>query len=373
MTKKKIAIYYPYFAGGGAEAVGLWMLEALKDDYDLTLFTFSEPDFQKLNSLYETQLSRDLIKVNFIVPRGFSHLADFWRSNNDEFRKIVLHSILAKMRFNKDDYDLLMSGYNAVDLGKKGIQYIHWVKVVEGRKKFYNKIFNFSEQQLKENISVVNSYQVAQIVKETYGIDSRVIYPPVMLKDCTLSRDKKEHAFVCSGRLVKAKQPHQVIEILHKVRQQGFDVKLYLTGGAGGVYESEYRQFLQKMIDANSEWVKLYENLSYEDYTAILYKCRYGIHYKIEPFGISVAEMIKAGLIPFVRSRGGQVEIVKQENSDLFFDNHNEAVEKIIQVLSNPKKQESLLISLQAQKKLFSTEIFSQGIKETVTQYFQQN
>ena len=373
MTKKKIAIYYPYFAGGGAEAVGLWMLETLKDDYDLTLFTFSEPDFQKLNSLYETNLSRDSIKVNFIFPRGFSYFADFCRSNNEDFRKIALHSILAKMRSKKDDYDLLMSGYNAVDLGKKGIQYIHWVKVVEGGKKFYHKIFNFSEQQLKENISVVNSYQVAQIVKKTYGIDSRVIYPPVMLKNCTLSRDKKEQAFVCSGRLLKAKQPHQVIQILKKVRQQGFDVKLYFTGGAGGVYELGYRQFLQKMIDANSAWIKLYENLSYENYTAILSKCRYGIHYKAEPFGISIAEMIKAGLIPFVRKRGGQVEIVKQENTDLFFDNQNEAVEKIIQVLSDQKTQARLLTSLQAQKKLFSTEIFSQGIKETVTQYFQQN
>ncbi len=373
MTKKKIAIYYPYFAGGGAEAVGLWMLEALKDDYDVTLFTFSEPDFKKLNSLYETQLSRDSIKVNFIFPREFSHFVDFCRSNNDEFRKIVLHSILAKMRIKKDDYDLLISGYNAVDLGKKGIQYIHWVKVLEGRKKIYNKIFNFSEQQLKENISVVNSYQVAQIVKETYGIDSRVIYPPVMLKDCTLSRDKKENAFVCSGRLVKTKQPHQVIQILERVRQQGFDVKLYLTGGAGGIYESEYRQFLQKMVEANSTWIKLYENLSYEDYAAILYRCRYGIHYKIEPFGISIAEMIKAGLIPFVRSRGGQVEIVGQENTDLLFDNQEQAVQKITEVLSNYDKQENLLNCLQSRKKLFSTIRFTEKINIIVSQYFQEN
>lgn len=37
---KRLAIYYPCFMGGGAEAVGLWILEALKNDYDLTLYTF---------------------------------------------------------------------------------------------------------------------------------------------------------------------------------------------------------------------------------------------------------------------------------------------------------------------------------------------
>ena len=42
----KIAVYYPAFLGGGAETVALWMLEALKEKYELTLFTVSDVDFE---------------------------------------------------------------------------------------------------------------------------------------------------------------------------------------------------------------------------------------------------------------------------------------------------------------------------------------
>jgi hypothetical protein len=45
-TNQKIAIFYPNFGGGGAESVCLWMLEALRKKYDLTLFTFSDVDIK---------------------------------------------------------------------------------------------------------------------------------------------------------------------------------------------------------------------------------------------------------------------------------------------------------------------------------------
>ncbi|MFM6494965.1 MAG: glycosyltransferase family 1 protein, partial [Microcystis panniformis] len=57
MLKKTIGVYMPYFMGGGAESVALWILEALKEKYDLTLFTFYYPDWEKLNKLYETSLT----------------------------------------------------------------------------------------------------------------------------------------------------------------------------------------------------------------------------------------------------------------------------------------------------------------------------
>ena len=37
--KKSVAVFYPLFSGGGAEAVCLWILEALKETYDLTLLS----------------------------------------------------------------------------------------------------------------------------------------------------------------------------------------------------------------------------------------------------------------------------------------------------------------------------------------------
>ncbi|MFM6057174.1 MAG: glycosyltransferase family 1 protein, partial [Microcystis aeruginosa] len=68
---KKIAIYYPCFSGGGAEAVALWMMEALKDKYHLTLITFADLDWQRLNLMYGTTLNAQSIKVDSLLPKSF--------------------------------------------------------------------------------------------------------------------------------------------------------------------------------------------------------------------------------------------------------------------------------------------------------------
>lgn len=367
--KKTIALWYPAFMGGGAESVALWMLEALKEDYDVTLFTITQVDLNRLNSMYGTQLSGESIKVKSLSPQFATPLVHSAIANNGDLRMLGFHWLIRYLKSQQSHYDLAMSAYNAIDLGCQGIQYVHWVNVVEGNE-FYQKISEFSRESLKQNISIANSHFVAQRAKQEYGIESTVVYPPVVLESLDMSWEQKENAFICSGRLTKAKQPHKVIQILKRVRQKGFDVKLHLTGGGGGAYALKYRRFLQKMVDENADWVTLHENLKYKDYINVLYRCRYGIHYKLEPFGISIAEMLKAGLIPFVRSKGGQVEIVGEENQALFFDSLDEAEEKIINVLKEPQKQQQLLNVLDERKSLFSTEQFMSGVKAVVEGYF---
>lgn len=368
-NRSRLAIYYPCFLGGGAEAVALWMLEALKDDYDVTLFTFSDIDFDKLNLMYGTNLSKQRINVQAIMPKSLNPFSNFLASNTKHFRQLSLHSVLRSIKAKQDDYDLLISAYNAVDLGKPGIQYIHWTGVVEKgelAQKYYNKLSNFSLERMKKNFSLVNSQMVAEQVRKFYNIESIVVYPPVVIKTLEISWEQKEDAFICSGRLVKAKQPHRAIQIIKAVREKGFDVKLYLTGGGGG--EQEYIRFLNKIIAENSSWVKLCKNLSYEDYAKVLYNCKYGIHHKQEPFGISIAEMVKAGAIPFVKRSGGQVEIVGTQNQDLLFETDEEAVDIIVKVLSNSEKQKQLCQNLKKQKELFSTETYINEIKQIVKQ-----
>lgn len=372
--KPRIAIYYPCFMGGGAEAVVLWMLEALKDTYELTLFTFSDLDLNRLNLMYGTHLSKDLVKLESLSPNILTNCLNFLFSNNNSFRQFVFHSLLRRFKHKVSEYDLAISAYNAVDLGVKGIQYVHWVKVIEGgkaAKSIYLKLSDFSLDKLKENITIANSSIVADTVEKTYGIKATVIYPPVIINVSEVPWEQKENAFICSGRLVKAKNPHGAIRILKAVREKGFDLKLYLTGGGGGVSEWQYKRFLEKMVQENNTWVELCENLSYQDYTKLLEKCKYGIHLKQEPFGISVAEMLKAGAIPFVRNEGGQVEIVGQENEEILFENDTEAIEKIVRILSDSSKQKRILESLEDQKTLFSTETFMKEISQRVKDYLE--
>ncbi|WP_204104520.1 MULTISPECIES: glycosyltransferase [Spirulina sp. CCY15215] len=365
----KIVLFYPLFMGGGAEAVGLWILEALKENYELTLFTLTDIDLDKLNSMYGTQLTKDRLKIRVVFDVRFHRLIHFLVANNGLARMLLFHFLIRIFKKHCSEYDLPISGYNATDLGGNGIQYIHWVKVIEGNA-LAHKISDFSLSSLKSNLCLVNSLVVGETVKKVYGCESKVIYPPVVLDVQDIAWESKENAFICSGRLTKAKEPHRVIEILKQVRDRGFEIKLYLTGGGGGTYAVGYQRRLYKTIMENSDWITLYQNLPYAEYVKVLARCKYGIHYKKEPFGISIAEMVKAGAIPFVRSQGGQVEIVGSENEELLFSNPNEAVEKIASVLSDRSKQESLKAQLKPRNNLFSTAKFKEEIQQAIADYF---
>ncbi|MBW4556167.1 MAG: glycosyltransferase family 4 protein [Trichormus sp. ATA11-4-KO1] len=366
---KKVAIYYPCFMGGGAEAVGLWILQALKDKYDLTLFTLGDIDIKELNSMYGTSISNEDIKVKTIIPKILTVICYFMMVKNKDVRMLFFHLLIRDFKRHCHEYDLVMSAYNAMDMGRIGIQYIHWVRVLEGTP-LYRRISGFSLEQISQNISIANSYCVANTTRKQYKIDSNVVYPPVVIDTPDIPWIDKEDAFICSGRIVKAKEPHRIIKILKLVRERGFDIKLYMTGGGGGVYEWQYTNSIKKMVEENSSWITLHENLPYEEYIKVLVKCKYGIHFKREPFGISIAEMVKAGAIPFVRSDGGQVEIVGEHNNELFFNTEVEAVEKIIEVLNDSTKQNKLLQSLTTQKNLFSTQRFMSEINDVVSSYF---
>ena len=91
----------------------------------------------------------------------------------------------------------------------------------------------------------------------------------------------------------------------------------------------------------------------------ILAHCRFGIQTcGAEAFGISVAEMVKAGAIVFAPYDGGQVEILRDPR--LLFSNLNEAVEKIQYVLESPSLQSEMQAQLNRQATLFSAQLFMQ-------------
>lgn len=367
-SKKKVAVCYPAFLGGGAEAVGLWMLQALQDQYDLTLFTVADVNFDRLNAMYGTQLSSQTVRVQSLVPAAWRSLCYLSIANSMNLRMLWFHGLIRQLKAHQHDHDLLASAYNGMDLGCKGIQYLHWVNVLEATP--FRHLSRFSTAQMKENISLTNSQFVADRIHEVYGIDATVIFPPVVMQPSDLPWQQRQESFVCSGRIAPAKEPHKVIQILKQVRDRGFDIRLALTGGGGGTYPWGYERQIHRLVQENADWVTLHKNLTYADYIKVMSRCKYGIHYKREPFGISIAEMVKAGLIPFVKREGGQREIVGEQNQDLFFDNEAEAVERIVQVLSDGNRQQKLLASLQHQQDLFSTDRFVHEIRQVFDRFF---
>lgn len=378
--KQKIAILFPAFMMGGAESIALWMIEALKKDYSVTLITFSTLALDEVNRLYSTHLNFDEFTIQ--IPYKNTPLPGILTSHYGYFTARQ-HLLLRYYKTIQREFDLAIGAFNEMDMGLPGIQYLNspmfGIEHEKGRsvlgypdsplRRLYHRIFerisDFSCERMKSNLSVGNSKWTAQFFSEIYHMDVGVLYPPVILDVPEIPWQKRENGFVCVSRIVPEKKIERAIEIIEKVRERDFDVTLRLISSN---YEPEYREKIIKLQSVRSSWVHIDEHLSRTELAEIIARHRYGLHVRDnEQFGISVAEIVRAGCIPFVPASGGPQEIVG-DNPALKYLNTNDAVEKICAVLSSSTLQTDLQNQLVLRKNLFSPEKFHDGLIALVEQ-----
>jgi glycosyltransferase involved in cell wall biosynthesis len=377
--RKNIAVLFPAFYRGGAEAVAVWILEALKQQYDLSLFTFSEIDFDKINQQYGTQLSSSEIelitpyqslKINRMVVNRFSLFT---------FRQYLLESYYKKIA---NRYDFAISANNEMDLGKPGMQYIHFPMFGRGNEisrkmmgypvNIYNRTYHklceiasgYSDERMKKNTTLANSRWTANLIRDLYQIEPIIVYPPVVMKDSSPSDwENREEGFIYSTRIVSEKRVLEAIEIIGDLRKQGFNLHLHILSPGS---DPAYREKVIDVQHQNPDWVFIEENLDRGTLSQMISSHKYGIHMNSnEPFGISIAECVKAGCIVFVPSGGGQEEAVGCI-PELIIHHPSEAVSTISSVLSDPQKQKSILIKLSESRGSFSTDTFCSSIRGIV-------
>jgi hypothetical protein len=121
-------------------------------------------------------------------------------------------------------------------------------------------------------------------------------------------------------------------------------------------------------LDAGS-WVSFRHHLPREEVRALIASTRYGIHgMREEHFGMAPAEMVGAGMIVWVPNGGGQVEIVGDEAA-LRYDDEDDAVRKIVRVLSEDGEEPRLRTHLAAQGELFSVQRFTDDVRKLVAAF----
>ena len=386
--RKRIILIHPELGGcGGSEAVCLWTIEALKDEYDISLITLTHIDIGRLNTFYGTSLEPHEFSVIVVHP--------FIKALIDrlKFSRLKQHSMIRyhKHTLSRLKYDLVISTANELDFGCKGIQYVHfpWCneKVLRDLNEmpsdkwryqdtFFRKAYlrlcrlisSWSEEGMRQNITLANSNWTGEVVRKAYGIESCTVYPPVPTDFPRVHWDKREGGFVCIGRLTPAKRIETIIEILKQVRGKGWDIHLHIAGDLAG-NDQQYVARIRQMCVSNSSWIFLEGNLPRNDLVNLVSKHKFGIHgMEYEHFGIVVAEMVKAGCIVFVPHGGGQVEIVNE--SQLLYQSLENAVERIIAVLSSDILQTSLREKLSLNADRFSVESFSENMRQIVNDFF---
>ncbi|MCJ7786761.1 glycosyltransferase [Patescibacteria group bacterium] len=378
--KKKIAIIHPALNVGGTGAVAMWIIKALQDDYEVTLITTESLNFNKMDIFLGINQ-----KSQKFMHKEVLGLPIFRRSFLNGF---LLKVHLAERYYKKhqSEFDLAIATCCEIDLGKPGIQYIHFPfrddeplrqigqlsnKGIYGKgllrkiyKKFCAYISKFSEKRMKENITLVNSNWTREIVQEVYGISSQVIYPPVQDDFPEVPWKNREDGFVCIGLVTPNKEIEKIIDIIKQIRNKFSSIHLHLIGKDNN---SEYALKINSLCVQNSNWLFWEKNTNRKDMTNLVSRHKYGIHGMLhEHFGIVVAEMINAGCIPFVPNGGGQVEIVTDRR--LIYEDTKDAVYKIINVIKGEAFQEDIREKLLRRRNQFSTEKFVESIRLIVEQ-----
>jgi glycosyltransferase involved in cell wall biosynthesis len=217
----------------------------------------------------------------------------------------------------------------------------------------------------KKNITVANSQWTADLLQREFGLVARQVqFPPVPGSFPVVPWDEKEYGFVCVGRVVPEKRMETVIGILHQVRQQGFDIHLHILGGLGA---SPYAKKVQALAARQRDWVFLDGRVAGKAKRELMARHKFGINGReSEPFGIAVAELVKAGCITFVPKDGGQKEIV--DHAALTFENDDDAVRKIVAALQGPLLQRELSEHMRKRSQYLSVERFQATVRTLVAE-----
>jgi len=372
--KIKILIGHPYWGRGGAEFATMWLIQALKDQYQISVITRGGWDLKSLNKFANTTIEAENISL---VKLPFSKLLSQTKGG-----AIWNGFFLRYCRRIGKSFDIRISAARPIDWGLPAVHIladVFWndelylkfgppktISETSGVRYLLGKIGTViegrSNRLIRDDRFIANSKWTAEISLKYCLLKPVIIYPPVLNIEFQKDWNSRENDFVYLGRISEEKKLEQAIEIIEAVRNKGNLINFHIVGK---IDSSIYSTKILKICESKKSWIKLYGSKYGNEKYDILTSYKYGINCcEVEAFGISTVEMIKAGMIPFINSSGGQKEIVN--NEALCFINNEDAVLKICNLIKNNFFQDEILNELRVQTKKFSTEKFSSDIQSFI-------
>jgi glycosyltransferase involved in cell wall biosynthesis len=352
----KVALVYDRVnKWGGAER----LLLALKKIFPQAYLYTSVADFNKAE--WATQ-SFNSIKTSFIQKIPFA------KSRHDFFAGLMP---LAFESFNFDEFDLVISVTSEAAKGiitKPKTRHI-CICLTPTRYLWSGYEFYFRNKVFRRLAAPVTSYlriwdkvaaqrpdsyiaiskEVEMRIKKYYGRESKLVYPPVMLRGPKNSEPKGKYFLVVS-RLVPYKRVDLAIKACNKLK-----LPLVVVGeGSKSLY--------LKMISGPT--IRFVSKLTDEKLSSYYKNCRALIFPGLEDFGLSMAEAQSMGAPVIAYRAGGALEIVKEGETGEFFDKQDPQSLTLLLAKWNDKRYNRELIIKSAQR--FSFNNFRTEILNTI-------
>ncbi len=346
---KKAAIYDPYLDTlGGGERYSLEVASYLsKNGYQVDVFW----DESSIKSKIKERLNIEVEQLNFI--------SNIFKKDDKIGKK------------NLKNYDLvffLSDGSIPFLTAKQNILHFQVPFHDVGGGRFINRI-----KLRRINDIICNSFFTKRFIDREYGVNSKVIYPPVAID--SFKPLKKENFIISVGRftdLLHNKRQDVLIEVFKKMKLK--DWKLLLIGGdeEGKRYVADLRKKAQgfpiEIITSPrfSDLKRLYGQAKIFWTAAGFAIDEEKEPEKVEHFGMTTVEAMAAGCVPVVIKKGGQSEIVKEEENGLLWEREEELIKKTLRLIKDEKLLLKLAREAEKQAADFSQARFYQRLKEII-------
>ena len=195
---------------------------------------------------------------------------------------------------------------------------------------------------------IANSTQIQADIKEFYGRDSVVIFPPVDIERFASAKASKRQGFVTMGRQVPYKRYDVVVETCAKL---GVPLKVV---GRGPDHDR-----LKRLAGPTVEFLT---DVTDEQMPAQLAGANAFLYAAHEDFGIAPPEALAAGTPVIAYKAGGALDYVKPGKTGQFFDAQDiNALAAVIRTF-DPKKYDHLEIATFAKR--FSSDKFVHNMED---------
>ena len=152
---------------------------------------------------------------------------------------------------------------------------------------------------------IANSKFIADRIKNSYGCEAEVIYPPVSTKEFE-GESHDEGFYLLVSQLTPYKKAELTVQAFNQMRKP-----LVVIGG--GEMLDEIRAMAGPTVDIRGR-------LPWNEVRNAFMKCRAFLYPQIEDFGITAVEAQAAGKPVIAYSAGGALETVLPNQTGLFFD-----------------------------------------------------